>query len=63
MTVAENVELPAILSGAHGPERPAAGRTVAELLDLSKQAASKRYVQALQRLKAILSEAPEFRDT
>src|SRR5947208_54180 len=34
LTVAENVELPAILSGAHGPERPAAGRTVAELLDL-----------------------------
>ena len=34
MTVAENVELPAILAAAHGPERPAEGRTVAELLDL-----------------------------
>jgi RNA polymerase sigma-70 factor (ECF subfamily) len=33
---------------------------VAELLGLSKQAASKRYVQALKRLKAILSQHPEW---
>ena len=36
---------------------------VAERLGLSKQAASKRYVQALKRLKAILSEVPESLDT